>query len=167
MPEVRKAWTRFRDLPEELVENMPLHIRSTFEAARLHRFEVEMLCAGARVPGHRRARRRFVLVADDLARLSEGGPVNFDLEALAEDVRMAPRLFVISTAPRAEIYAAAYESAVEDLRSGHDVALVVETRPMFADCWARTLAAIQNGGVPMPSRLGHHWHRTRGRLPSA
>jgi hypothetical protein len=148
MPEVKRAWVRFRDLPDELMDSMPEHIRATFMAARLHRFEVEMLCAGAKVPGHRRARRRFVLVADDLARPGDGGPLNFDLQALAEDVRTARRLFVISTAPKAEIYSAAYESAVEDLKSGHDVALVVETRPIFAQSWARTLAAMQNGGVP-------------------
>ena len=92
--------------------------------------------------------RRFVLVADDLAGGGEGGPLIFDLIALADDVRTAPRLFVISTAPKAGIYAAAYQSAVQDLKSGHDVALVVETRPAFAESWARTLSAMQNGGVP-------------------
>ena len=57
---------------------------------------------------------------------------------MADDVRTAPRLFVISTQPKAGIYAAAYQSAVHDLKSGHDVALVVETRPIFAGSWART-----------------------------
>jgi hypothetical protein len=108
-----------------------------------------------------------VLVADDLARSCAGGPINFDLEALAEDVRAVPRLFVISTAPNAEIYAAVYQSAVEDLKSGHDVALVVETRPMFARCWARTLAAMQNGGVPTPAKSGRNGHIMRGHLPCA
>jgi hypothetical protein len=163
----KKGWVRFRDLPDELVEGMPEHIRATFIAARLHGFEVEMLCSGGRVPRNQRARRRFVLVADDLARSCAGGPLNFDLEALAEDVRAVPRLFVISTAPNAEIYAAAYQSAVEDLKSGHDVALVVETRPTFAQSWARTLSAIQKGGVPTPSKSGRNGHIMRGRLPSA
>ena len=163
----RKGWVRFRDLPEELVEGMPEHIQATFVAARLHRFEVEMLCSGATVSRRQRARRRLVLVADDLARSCAGGPINFDLEALAEDVRAVPRLFVISTAPNAEIYAAAYRSAVEDLKSGHDVALVVETRPMFARSWARTLAAIQQGGVPTPGKSRRHRHVTFARLPSA
>lgn len=107
-----------------------------------------MLYSGGTVSMHRRARRRFVLVADDLPRACEGGPLSFDLRALADDVRTAPRLFVISTAPKVGIYAAAYQSAVQDLTSGHDVALVVETRPAFAEAWARTLSAMQNGGVP-------------------
>ncbi len=139
---------RLGNLPKELVEGMPEHIRATFVAARLHRFEVEMLYSGGTVSMHRRARRRFVLVADDLPRACEGGPLSFDLRALADDVRTAPRLFVISTAPKVGIYAAAYQSAVQDLTSGHDVALVVETRPAFAEAWARTLSAMQNGGVP-------------------
>jgi hypothetical protein len=103
--------------------------------------------------------------ADDLGRADSGGPLNFDLEALAGDARAAPRLFVVSTGPNAGVHAAprlfvvstgpnagvhaaAYESAVEDLKSGHDVALVIETRAAFAEAWARTLAALQNGGVP-------------------
>jgi cation transport regulator ChaB len=163
----RKGWMRYRDLPEELVEGMPEHIRATFVAARLHRFDVEMLCSGGTVSRRQRARRRFVLVADDLARSCAGGPLNFDLEALAEDVRAVPRIFVISTARNAEIYAAAYQSAIEDLKSGHDVALVVETRPMFARSWARTLAAIQRGCVPTPSKSGRKGHIIRGHLPSA
>lgn len=147
---------RLGNLPEDLVDRMPEHIRATFVAARLHRFEVEMLCSGGTVSRRRRAPRRFVLVADDLAGGGEGGPLIFDLIALADDVRTAPRLFVISTAPKAGIYAAAYHSAVQDLKSGHNVALVVETRPAFAESWARTLSAMQNGGVPtfgaLPSR---------------
>jgi hypothetical protein len=147
MPNMKRAWVRFRDLPDDLIQGMPEHVRSTFLAARRYCFEVEMLSAGAKAPAHRRAPRRFVLVADDLGRADSGGPLNFDLEALAEDVRTAPRLFVISTNPNTDIYAATYESAVEDLKSGHDVALV-ETRAAFAEAWARTLAALQNGGVP-------------------
>ena len=151
---------RLGDLPEDLVDGMPEHIRATFVAARLHRFEVEMLCSGGTVSGHRRARRRFVLVADDLPRAGEGGPLSFDLRALADDARTAPRLFVISTGPKVGIYAAAYQSAVHDLKSGHDVALVVETRPAFAESWARTLSAMQNGGVPsfgaLPLRTSGH-----------
>jgi hypothetical protein len=148
MPCMKRAWVRFRDLPDDLIQGMPEYVRSMFVAARRHRFEVEMLCAGAKVRGHRRAHRRFVLVADDLGRADSGGPLNFDLEALAGDARAAPRLFVVSTSPNAGVHAAAYESAVEDLKSGHDVALVIETRAAFAEAWARTLAALQNGGVP-------------------
>ena len=43
MLDARRAWTRLGDLPEDLVDGMPEHIRATFVAARLHRFEVEML----------------------------------------------------------------------------------------------------------------------------
>jgi hypothetical protein len=172
MLDMKKAWVRLRDLPDDLIQGMPEHVRSTFVAARRHRFEVEMLCAGAKIRGHRRARRRFVLVADDLGRADSGGPLNFDLEALAEDVRGAPRLFVVSTSLNTDIYAAAYESAVEDLKSGHDVALVVETRAAFAEAWARTLAALQNGGVPTlapgpsTSTSERRGSMTRWRLPS-
>lgn len=112
-----------------------------------------MLRAGGKIPGHRRARRRFVLVADDLAMAGQGGPLNFDLVAVADDVRTAPRLFVISTQQQSGIYAAVYQSAVDDLKSGYDVALVVETRPIFAASWARTLAAMQNGAVPVSGAL--------------
>lgn len=165
MLDARRAWTRLGNLPEDLVEGMPEHIRATFVAARRHRFNVEMLRAGGKVPGHRRARRRFVLVADDLASAGQGGPLSFDLVAVAEDVRTAPRLFVISTQPQAGIYAAVYQSAVDDLKSGYDVALVVETQPVFAASWARTLAAMQNGGVPISGAL---LARTcRRRMPSA
>lgn len=149
----RKGWLRFRDLPEDLVESMPEHVRFTFVAARLHRFDVEMLCSGASVSRTRRARRRLVLVADDVKRRGAGGPLDFDLRALAEDARAAPRLFVISTAPNLGRYTAAYQSAVEDLKSGHDVALVVETQPAFAHAWARTLAALQSGRLPAPDNV--------------
>jgi hypothetical protein len=166
MPDMKKAWVRFRDLPDDLIQAMPEHVRSTFVAARRHRFEVEMLCAGAKIRGRRRARRRFVLVADDFGRTDAGGPLDFDLEALAEDVRAAPRLFVVSTSPKPDIYAAAYESAVQDLKSGHDVAVVVETRAAFAAAWARTLAALQNGGVPAPTLSpGNIVEVLRRRLP--
>ena len=83
MLDARRAWMRLGNLPEDLVEGMPEHIRATFVAARRHRFEVEMLRAGGKVPGHRRARRRFVLVADDLASAGQGGPLTFDLVAVA------------------------------------------------------------------------------------
>jgi hypothetical protein len=63
-----------------------------------------------------------------------------------------PRLFVISTSLNVGIYAAAYESAVEDLRSGHDVALVIETRAAFAGAWA---ALVRN------SRASSTWTRAR------
>ena len=66
MIEPTKSWVRFRDLPDDILDDMPEHVRATFLAARRGGFEVEMLCAGARPPAERRAPRRFVLVADDL-----------------------------------------------------------------------------------------------------
>jgi hypothetical protein len=54
---------------------------------------------------------------------------------------------------------------VEDLKSGHDVALVIETRAAFAEAWARTLAALQNGRVPTLA-LGRNIFAAMPRLPS-
>jgi hypothetical protein len=110
MPDMKRAWVRFRDLPDDLLDGMPEHMRSTFLAARRYCFEVEMLCAGAKAPAHLRAPRRLVLVADDLGREDSGGPLSFDLEALTRDVRAAPRLFVISTSLNVGIYGDRCES---------------------------------------------------------
>lgn len=148
MSDLTKSWVRFRDLPDDILDDMPEHVRELFLAARRGGFEVEMLCAGASPPAARRASRRFVLVADDLGDPDRGGPLIFDLAALTNDVRAANRLFIISTQPRAELYAAAYAAAVEDLNSGFNVAVVVETRLPFAEAWARTLAALRNGTSP-------------------
>ncbi|MBK8210964.1 MAG: hypothetical protein IPK78_14415 [Rhodospirillales bacterium] len=145
MSDLTKSWVRFRDLPDDILDDMPEHVRQLFLAARRGGFEVEMLCAGASPPAARRASRRFVLIADDLGDPDRGGPLIFDLAALTRDVRAANRLFVISTQPRAELYAAAYAAAVEDLNCGFNVAMVVETRLQFAKAWARTLAALRDG----------------------
>jgi hypothetical protein len=147
MVDLRNSWVRFTTIPDDVIEGMPKYLRTTFAAARDHRFEVEMLSAGAKVPGSRRSARRLVLVADDVGRSDAGGPMAFDLAALTDDVRAAQRLFVISTTADVEFYAAIYAAAVEDLSGGCDVALVVETRPMFAKAWAMTLSALQNGEV--------------------
>ncbi len=154
MSDAKRAWVRFRNVPDDLIESMPTHVRAAFVAARRHRFDIELLCPGVRVPSDQRSSRRFVLVADDLGELEAGGPLSFDLHALAEDVRAAVRLFIISTTRDSEIYAAIYASAVEDLANGHDVALVIETRPALARVWARTLAAMQHGGISMPRTEG-------------
>jgi hypothetical protein len=146
MSDLTKSWVRFRDLPDDMLDDMPEHVRELFLSARRGGFEVEMLCAGARPPAARRASRRFVLVADDLGDPDSGGPLIFDLAALTMDVRASNRLFVISTQPCAELYAAAYAAAVEDLNCGFNVAVVVETRLPFAEAWARTLAALRDGG---------------------
>ena len=145
--DLKNSWVRFGNIPDDVVEGMPEYLRITFAAAREHRFEVEMLSAGAKVPGSRRSPRRLVLVADDIGRPDAGGPMVFDLGALTDDVRAAQRLFVISTSADADFYAAVYAAAVEDLTGGFDVAVVVETRPAFAKAWALTLSALQNGEV--------------------
>jgi len=147
MVDLTHSWVTFRDLPDDLLAEMPGYVRSAFEAGRRHGFEIELLCAGAKVPAERRSKRRFVLVADDLDGSPEGGPIQFDLVALACDARMAHRMFVISAAPKPEIYAATYAAAVEDLSNGYRATVVVETRPQFAQSWARTLSALQNGVV--------------------
>jgi hypothetical protein len=147
MVDLRHSWVRFRGLPDDILEDMPEHVRETFYAAREHRFEVELLCGGAKVPPAKRAPRRFVLVADDMGAPSVGGPLQFDLDALADDARLARRLFVLSATEQPELYAATYAAAIEDLIEGHDAAVVVETRPSFAEAWARTLAALQTGQV--------------------
>lgn len=149
MIDLTRSWVRFRALPDDVLADMPDYVRTTFEAARRGGFEVEMLCAGARPPAVRRAPRRFVLAADDVGDdARDGGPVNFDLSALAADVRAANRLFVLATQSCPDLYAAAYAAAVEDLESGFDAAVVVETRPPFASAWVRTLAALREGGTP-------------------
>ncbi|HYN39886.1 MAG TPA: hypothetical protein VES39_11610 [Rhodospirillales bacterium] len=148
MTDLSKSWVRFRTLPDDVLDDMPEHVRSTFLAARRSGFEVEMLCSGARPPAERRAPRRFVLVADDVGDAGSGGPLAFDLAAVAADVRLSNRLFVIATQARADIYAAAYAAAVEDLSCGYAVSVVVETRAPFAEAWARTLAALRDGAIP-------------------
>jgi len=146
------AWVRFRNLPDDLLDDMPEYVRSTFLAARRHGFEIEMLCPGGRPCPNQRAPRRFVLVADDIGD-DGGGPMAFDLAVLALDVRASRRLFIISTQPSGERYAAAYAAAVEDLEAGYAVAVVVETRPPLAQAWARTLAALCDDGNPMATAL--------------
>ncbi|MBL8668386.1 MAG: hypothetical protein JNM48_13085 [Rhodospirillales bacterium] len=148
MIDLTNSWVRFRTLPEQILDELPEHVRTTFCAARRGGFDVEMLCAGVRPPRRQRARRRFVLVADDVGdAVSDGGPLNFDLAAVAADVRAANRLFVLATQSSAKLYIAAYAAAVEDLESGFDAALVVETRPPLALSWARTLAALRGGAT--------------------
>ena len=146
------AWVRFRNLPDDMLDDMPDHVRSTFLAARRDGFEIEMLCAGGQPLPKQRAPRRFVLVADEGGD-GGGGPMAFDLAALALDVRASRRLFIVSTQPGAELYAAAYAAAVEDLGSGFAAAVVVETRPQFAQAWARTLSALGDGGNPTAAAL--------------
>ncbi|MBK8174143.1 MAG: hypothetical protein IPK66_02240 [Rhodospirillales bacterium] len=160
MVDLKKSWVRFRNLPDDVVDTMPEHIRATFLAARQYDFDVELLCPQVNVPGTRRASRRFVLVSDDASEPASGGPLEFDLAALAADVCAARRTFVISTQQSVDIYAAAYAAAVEDLISGYDISLVVETRPAFADAWMRTLLSLGRGGVAGPRETGRGPRKT-------
>ena len=159
MIDLTNSWVRFRTLPDHLLDDLPEHVRATFRAAERAGFEVEMLGAGVHPP-RRRARRRFVLVADDVGdEATDGGPLNFDLAAVATDVRAANRLFVLASGS-ANLYVAAYAAAVEDLESGFNVAMIVETRPMLAVSWARTLAALRQGAtlprMRQPATAGRH-----------
>lgn len=169
MIDLTKSWVRFRALPDDVLTDMPEYVRTTFQAARRGGFEVEMLCAGVQPPAARRAPRRFVLAADDLGDgASDGGPLNFDLTALAEDVRAANRVFVLATQSCPDLYRAAYAAAVEDLESGFNIAVVVETRPVFAKPWVRTLAALRDGSMPGdPARRHGRGGGRRDGLPAA
>jgi hypothetical protein len=143
----RTSWARFRDLPDEILKDLPSHIRSTFAAARRHGFEVELLSAGVRVPAAMRAPRRFVLISDDGGMGEPAGPVAFDLKAIALDVRQCSRIFIISMETDAAVFDAAYAGAVADLARGFDVAVVVETEKAFEAAWVRTLTALRGAAV--------------------
>jgi hypothetical protein len=113
MIDLQQGWLRVRDLPADVLDDMPEYLRSAFAGARRFDFEVEMICAGVRVPPERRAKRRLVLVADDSEDSADRGPLAFDLNAIAADVRASRRVYVITrssptpTRPRLPISAAA------------------------------------------------------------
>lgn len=140
---LRRSWARFRDLPEDIVETLPLHVRLAFAGARRHCFEIELLAAGARVPLAARAHRRLVIVSDDGGMGEPAGPVAFDLRAIERDVRGARRIFIISSHTETPVFEAAYAAAVADLADGVDVALIVETEKAFEAAWVRTLTALR------------------------
>ena len=141
---MKKTWLRFRDLHEEVRAELPPHLRRVIGAAREHDFDIEILCADARVPSNARAPRRFVLVADDLRDEPSLGPVGFDLPALAHDARRSRRMFIVGTSEEERSYDAVYASAVADLANGYDVALVIETAPCHANTWACALQAMRD-----------------------
>jgi hypothetical protein len=144
---LRQSWARFRDLPEDILGELPAHVRIAFAGARRHGFEIELLSAGVTVPAHRRAPRRLVLVSDDGGMGEPAGPVAFDLKAIEQDVRATSRIFIISTSTQVAVFEAAYAAAVADLAQGSDVALVVETEQAFETAWVRTLTSLRSAAA--------------------
>lgn len=143
MVDLTKSWVRFRDLPEDIVEDLPEHVRIAFAGARLQNYDIELVCAGAKIPLTRRAPRRLVIMSDDGDEGEAAGPIAFDLNALAQDVRAATRVYVIGSAATTAVCEAAYAAAVADLASGSDVALIVETTQAFETPWVRTLTSLR------------------------
>ena len=61
MVDLQQGWLRVRDLPADVLNDMPDYLRSAFAGARRFDFEVEVICAGVQVPSRRppaRAGRR-------------------------------------------------------------------------------------------------------------
>mgnify|MGYP006883220997 CR=1 FL=1 len=144
MLDLQQGWLRVRDLPADVLNEMPDYLRGAFTGARRFDFEVEMICAGVRVPAHRRAKRRLVLVADDGEDAGERGPLGFDLNAVAADVRASRRVFVVSAQADHSIFANAYAAAVGDLAKGSTCAVVIETDRWLEPTWIRALTALRS-----------------------
>jgi hypothetical protein len=144
MVDLQQGWLRVRDLPADVLNDMPDYLRSAFAGARRFDFEVEMICAGVQVPAHRRAARRLVLVADDSDDPGERGPLGFDLKAVGSDVRASRRVFVISAQANHEIFAKAYAAAVADLGKGAACAVIIETDRGLERTWIRALASLRS-----------------------
>lgn len=143
MLDLQQGWMRVRNLPNDILEDMPAYLRTAFAGARRFDFDVEMICAGVRVPAGRRAARRLVLVADDGEDPSVRGPVAFDLAAVGVDVRASRRVFVISAQADPEIFANAYAGAVGDLAKGSSCAVIIETDRWLEPTWVRTLSSLR------------------------
>lgn len=143
MLDLQQGWLRVRDLPADVLEDMPDYLRGAFLGARRFDFEVEMICAGVRVPADRRAKRRLVLVADDGEEPAERGPLAFDLNAVAADVRASRRVFVISAEADYEIFTNAYAAAVSDFAKGGSCAVIIETDRRLERTWIRTLTSLR------------------------
>lgn len=143
MVDLTKSWVRFRDLPDDVLADLPEHVRIAFAGARLHGFEIELVCPGVTVPTARRSARRLVIVSDDGGSGEAAGPVGFDLNALAQDVRASRRIYVIGEAVTPAVLEAAYAAAVADLAAGNDVAVIVETTQPFETPWVRTLTSLR------------------------
>jgi hypothetical protein len=144
MVHLQQGWLRVRDLPADVLKDMPAYLQSAFAGARRFDFEVEMICAGVQVPAHRRAARRLVLIADDSDDPGERGPLGFDLKAVASDVRASRRVFVISTQADHEIFAKAYAAAVGDLGKGAACAVIIETEKQLECTWIRALTSLRS-----------------------
>ncbi len=143
MVDLTKSWVRFRDLPDDVLADLPEHVRIAFAGARRQDFEIELLCAGATIPTGRRSARRLVIVSDDGGSGDAAGPVGFDLNALAQDVRASRRIYVIGETATQAVIEAAYAAAVADLGKGNDVAVIVETTQPFETPWVRTLTSLR------------------------
>jgi hypothetical protein len=144
MIDLQQGWLRVRDLPADVLDDMPEYLRSAFAGARRFDFEVEMICAGVRVPPERRAKRRLVLVADDSEDSADRGPLAFDLNAIAADVRASRRVYVISAQAHHEVFANAYSAAVADLGRGGACAVIIETDRWLERTWIRALTSLRS-----------------------
>lgn len=143
MLDMQQGWLRVRELPKDVLEDMPAYLRTAFVGARRFDFDVEMICAGVRVPPGRRAARRLVLIADDGEDPGVRGPVGFDLAAVGADVRASRRVFVISAQADPEIFANAYAGAVADLARGNRCAVIIETDRWLEPTWVRALSSLR------------------------
>ncbi len=143
MLDLQQGWLRVRELPNDVLEEMPAYLRTAFAGARRFDFDVEMICAGVRVPPDRRAARRLVLVADDGEDPRGRGPVGFDLAAVGADIRASRRVFVISAQADPEVFANAYAGAVGDLAKGSSCAVIIETDRWLEPTWVRTLSSLR------------------------
>lgn len=152
MVDLQQGWVRVRELPADVLNDMPDYLRGAFAGARRFDFEVEMICAGVRVPADRRAARRLVLVADDSDDPAIRGPLGFDLGAVAADVRASRRVFVISEQADQEIFANAYAAAVNDLAKGSACAVVIETGRCRERAWIRTLSSLRACAAVAPAQ---------------
>jgi hypothetical protein len=144
---LKHSWARFRDLPDDIIEDLPAHLRIAFAGARRYRFDIEVLSPGITVPGQLRSPRRLVLVSDDGAAGEPVGPLAFDLRAIEQDVRSASRIFIIGATADSSVFDAAYAAAVADLADGFAVALIVETESNCETAWVRTLTSLRSAAV--------------------
>jgi hypothetical protein len=138
-----RRWVRLRQLPADVLADMPNHVRIAFAGAARHDFDVELLCPGVAIPLAERAARRLVVFSDDLSDGAANGPVAFDLATVAADIRACRRVYVMADGADAGIYDIAYTHAVNDLAGGAEVGIIIETRSSAA-AWERTVRALRH-----------------------
>ena len=56
-------WVCFRDLPDDVLEEMPEYAKKAFLEGRKFNFAVELVCTDAPAPTVERARRRLVIIS--------------------------------------------------------------------------------------------------------